>query len=279
MRFTTIILFVAIIVLCREVDGAKKKKGGKKDACHLRDIEACISKVQELGKRKDPSALIASNEGLNTICKTTRDDLTKCIKSYMKKCGTPLHREVTDLLTDQITNQVARFCDPKNPARGSEWSNFFPVIYFYLKTIFFLFTAFLKHSPCMHKKVFSQNEYKTTCNNNFLATVDAVDTQSVDGDKTHTMICCGFNRWDACTKKIVTKECGNEASNSYDGFIGESFGTIARMVCPVNLYNTKVSQCKAVLPKEGTIGKGQLGDNALTKYVTSLFSFLFVLPK
>lgn len=256
MRFSTVFLFIAIFTLSLGVDAAKKKKG-KKDACHLREIESCIAKVQELGKRKDPSALIATNEGLNTICKTTRDDLTKCIKSFIKKCGTPLHREVTDLLTDQITNQVARFCDPKNPARG----------------------IFLKHSPCMHKKVFSQDLYKTTCNNNFLATVDAVDTQNVDGDKTHTMICCGFNRWDSCTKKIVIKECGKEAHDSYDGFVGESFGTIARMVCPVNAYSTKAEQCKAVLPKEGTVGKGQLGDNALTKYVTSLFSFLFIIPK
>ena len=122
MRFTVILIVVtfAIIALINNVEGAKKKKN-KKDSCHLREIETCLNKVQELGKRKDPSALIATNEGLNTICKTTRDDLTKCIKTFIKKCGTPLHREMTDLITDQVTNQVARFCDPKNPARGSKF--------------------------------------------------------------------------------------------------------------------------------------------------------------
>lgn len=49
--------------------------------------------------------------------RTVREDLSKCIKSFVKKCGTPLHREVADLITDQVTNSVARFCDQKNPNR------------------------------------------------------------------------------------------------------------------------------------------------------------------
>src|SRR5699024_5564976 len=135
---------------------------------------------------------------------------------------------------------------------------------------------FLKHSPCIHKKVLSSQEYKTTCNNNFLATVDQIDESSVEGDKTHSTICCGFNRWDGCTKKLVTKECGKDAYEAFSEFVGESFGTLTKMVCPHDMFATRTELCKELLPKEGKLAKGKAGDNALTKYVTSLFSFLFV---
>jgi len=259
MKYQGIVLIAIIaLVALSSVEAQRKKKKGRKDACHLKGIEHCIEKVQELGKRKEPSVLIATNEGLNTICKTTREDLPKCIKSFTKKCGTPLHRELADLVVDQITNQVGRFCDEKNPNRKE----------------------FLKHSPCIHKKVLSGSEYKTTCNNNFLATVDKVDDEpgQQDSDNTHSTICCGYNRWDGCTRKMISKECGKEAVDSFADFVGESFGTMAKMVCPGNLYTVKSDVCKQLLPPIGTIvKKNQSGDNALTKYVTSLFSFLFVL--
>ena len=67
------IIFLLIIgsILISQIDAQRKKgsRKGKKDPCHLKEIDVCIGKVQALGKRKEPSALIASNEGLNTICK------------------------------------------------------------------------------------------------------------------------------------------------------------------------------------------------------------------
>ena len=136
----------------------------------------------------------------------------------------------------------------------------------------------MKHSPCIHKKVLSGQAYKTTCNNNFLATVDKVDdNDQSQNDQTHSTICCGYNRWDSCTRKMVNKECGKDATDSFAEFVGESFGTLARMVCPNNMFATRTEVCKELLPREGTVvKKGKSGDNALTKYVTSLFSFLFV---
>lgn len=62
-------LLVALLVVGGTEAQRKKSRKGRKDACHLREIENCINKVQELGKRKEPSVLIASDNGLNTICK------------------------------------------------------------------------------------------------------------------------------------------------------------------------------------------------------------------
>ncbi|OTF82135.1 hypothetical protein BLA29_013927, partial [Euroglyphus maynei] len=118
---------------------------------------------------------------------------------------------------------------------------------------------FLKESPCIHKKVFNTQIYKQTCNNNFLATVDKIDEeQHLEADRTHTTICCGYNKWDECSKKLITKECGNAAFDIYSDFVGEAFGTLTKMICPAKFFAVKKSSCKDVLPKDDVIAKGKL---------------------
>lgn len=131
----------------------------------------------------------------------------------------------------------------------------------------------------MHKKVFSTPEYKATCNNQFLATTDKLNGEADSTDKSYDTICCGYKRWDSCVKKMITKECGKDGYNSFTHFLGESFGTLAHMACPKGDYSTKTDLCKKLLPKEDTKAVHVTGENALTKYVTSLFSFLFILDK
>jgi len=123
--------------------------------------------------------------------------------------------------------------------------------------------------------VFSGQEYRTTCNNNFLNTVDGLDSKSSDGDKTHTALCCGFNVWNGCTKKMVVRECGKDAHESFTNFVGQAFGTLPNMACPMDLFAPKSDTCAAVPVRTGK--KVRKGHNTLTKYLTSHLSFLFVL--
>jgi len=261
MNFKVILSVTIILIVidqsCAQRQGRRRggNRGRKRDQCHLREMESCLNKMQELGKGPDPTSIIATNEGLNRICKTIREDIVKCIKGYFKKCGSPLHREVLDLVVDQITNRANRFCKDDNPSKKT----------------------FLKHSPCMHEKVFSQDTYKKTCNNNFLATVDTIDdtiTERADG--THGTLCCGYSTWRACTGKLIMDECGQPAIDAFEGFLGNSFGTLTNMACPAELFPAESDTCKKAKPAPGVKAKGKLGDNALTKYVTSMFSFLFV---
>lgn len=60
---------VALLLVSGTEAQRKKSRKGRKTPCHLRELESCINKVQNLGKRKEPSVLITNNEGLNTICK------------------------------------------------------------------------------------------------------------------------------------------------------------------------------------------------------------------
>ena len=52
-----------------------------------------------------------------SLFSTIRDETLKCIKNFAKKCGTPLHREVLDLVLDQITGRLNNFCKADNPDR------------------------------------------------------------------------------------------------------------------------------------------------------------------
>jgi len=260
MNFKIILSLVLLGLLVGQIDAQRKKNRrnrnrGRKDQCHLREMEACINKMQALGKGPDPTSIIATNAGINKICKTIKEDMIKCVKSYTKKCGTPLHREVLDLILDQITGRIARFCKPDNPLRKK----------------------FLEESPCMHKKVFSTSEYKAGCNNNFLAAVDSIDDEVGDkADDTHGQVCCGYNTWHDCTDKLIKANCGDTALQAYSAFLGEAFGTLTDMACPKDLFPVESDTCKKLRIVPGTKSKGKLGDNALTKYVTSLFSFLFI---
>ncbi|XP_054165747.1 uncharacterized protein LOC128963268 [Oppia nitens] len=255
----SLVVLVALLVGQSEAQNKNQRRNRnrnkKTDQCHLKEMETCLNKMQSLGKGKDPTSLIATAEGLDKICNTIREDTIKCIKAYGKKCGTPLHREVMDLVVDQITGRLNVFCKADNPDRKD----------------------FLKESPCIHQKVLSTEEYKKGCNNNFLATVDQVDDEITgQADDSHSRMCCGYSVWYDCTTKMIKDKCGDLAIKNYGKFMGGVFGTLTNMACPVDLFPAESDQCQKLKPVPGTKAKGKIGDNALTKYVTSLFSFMFI---
>jgi hypothetical protein len=262
MNIKIILSVILVVVLIGQLDGARpggrRRNNKKKDQCHLREAENCISKMQELGKKKDPTAIIATKEGLDKICSTIKKDVVECVKAYSKKCGSPLHREILDLVLDQITSRVNTFCKADNPDR----------------------VGFLKESPCIHKKVLSTEEYKKTCNNNFLSTVDTIDDELTNKtDDTHASMCCGYVTWSDCTTKMIKAECGEQAIKHYKSFLSGAVGTLSDMACPKDLFKSESEQCVKLRPVPGTKSKGKLGDNAMTKYVTSMFSFLFIIDQ
>jgi len=213
-----------------------------------------MDSAQAFGKGDDPTSIIATKEGVDKICSTVRDEVIKCAKGFFKKCGTPLHREVSDIAWDQALLSIKRFCDD-----GKVKSNF------------------LKHSPCMHKQVFSTDEYKLGCNNDFLALIDQIETKTSATESTHTQLCCAFNSWEECSAKMTNDKCGEAADKALRNFIGKSFGTLTNLMCPKDLFPAGGKECANVKVEKGSKpAKNNLRENAITKYATSFFSFLFV---
>lgn len=125
-----------LVLLTTDTVSAQKKRNRNRnnknkgaDQCHQKEVMKCLDKLSALGKEEDPTSIIATSQGLNRICKyvflysmlhflmlffslrTIKDDTIKCVKSYFKKCGTPLHRELSDMVIDVIMHRVTRFCD------------------------------------------------------------------------------------------------------------------------------------------------------------------------
>ncbi|CAG2166054.1 unnamed protein product [Oppiella nova] len=118
---------------------------------------------------------------------------------------------------------------------------------------------------------------KTSIFNNFLASVDQIDDTVTDkADDSHARTCCGYATWFECTNKLIKEQCGENAIKNYKKFMGGVMGTLTDMACPADLFPAESDQCQKLKPAPGTKPKGKVGDNALTKYVTSMFSFLFI---
>lgn len=69
----TVLLCVAlVVVLIGQSDAQRKNRRRnrkKSDQCHLKEVEACINKIQSLGKGKDPTSIIATSKGLDKLCR------------------------------------------------------------------------------------------------------------------------------------------------------------------------------------------------------------------
>jgi len=257
MKYTVILALLLVLLVCTVESqrtrtrnrNRNRNRNRKGDQCHMKEIDTCLDKVQALSKGKDPTAIITTNEGIDKLC-STFDEVMKCFKGYMKKCGTPLQRELFEFGTEYFIQTTKQFCDP-GPLRET----------------------FLKHSPCIHSKVLTSNDYKSTCNNNYLAAVDRVN--QTDPDRTLDMVCCAHNTWEDCTEDLVSKECGPEPVTSMKAFVEKALGGINAMVCPRNIFPPDSQTCKKALPPPGTKAKGKRSDNPISKYISSYFGFLF----
>jgi hypothetical protein len=74
---------------------------------------------------------------------------------------------------------------------------------------------------------------------------------------------------------MVGQSCGPEGQKSFKIFIDKAFGGVTSMICPRNIFPPTGNICKKALPPRGTKAKGKLTENAISKYITSYFSFLF----
>lgn len=51
------------------------------------------------------------------LCRTVTGSIT-CIKGFMKKCGTPIQRELFDFMMEQFVESVNLFCNTPDTRKG-----------------------------------------------------------------------------------------------------------------------------------------------------------------
>jgi len=189
----------------------------------------------------------------------------------MKKCGTPIQRELFEFMMEQFVESVKEFC---NNAQLKE--------------------TFLKHSPCINAKVLTQKSYKTKCVNDLFAAFNKAQVlvnQTLDdpelfnpekssarslSDRLLDVSCCGYNRFEKCSNDLVTKECGPDGVAAMNEFAQQTFSGGMTRFCPKRLFNPSKQTCTDVLPPTGSDPKiAQLKSNPFGKYFLSYLGFLF----
>jgi len=256
-----IVVFALLLIVALILDGvdAQQRQGRRRgnrrrrprEQCHGKEVDKCLEKVHQMTKGPNPSRIIKTEEGVNKLCETT-EQTTKCFKGYMKKCGTPLQRELFEFAIEYFVKTVEQFCTGDNDLKRT----------------------FLKHSPCINDKVIESDEYKATCISDYLVAVEHIAKVNSSDDKLDTL-CCSQNQWEQCAHAQIVTQCGEEAKASFITFTDKAFGGLSSTICPSKIFNPKAKICKKALPPAGTKPKGKSSENPVSRYLSAYFAFLF----
>lgn len=89
---------------------SRKSAQQDQQTCLLKEIDACLDRIQVLVKGPSHSSIITSVKGLDKLCSTVTDVL-RCVKGYLKKCATPLQHEVYKLSIYYFSATLRKFSD------------------------------------------------------------------------------------------------------------------------------------------------------------------------
>jgi hypothetical protein len=270
------VAFIGFLVLSVEAQtrrnrnrgrGGNRRRGGPN--CHLKEVDKCLEKMEEIGKRDDASNIISTRAGIDELCETVEGSQL-CIKNFFKKCGTPIQRELFDFVLEQFGESVKLFC-------GNEENK----------------ATFLKHSPCINQNVLTKKNYHMKCVNPIFVAIDKgqsiynttlQDSNLFDLEKTSAkgvsdtildLTCCSYNRFEDCSQELVNKACGSDAQESLKDFMKKTFGVSINMICPRSMFDPKSEACTSVLPGPNEKAKGKLSDNPLGKYMLNYMNYIF----
>ena len=275
MKLLAFISLVAVSCICSTVAQPMLRERSQRGPhnCHMRQVDACFYPIITLSSQV--ADVITTESGVNQFCSTVSTSIS-CLKSYLRRCSTPLQREMFNFLSDQFSSRVDEFCNSTS-----------------------LKAQLLTHSPCIQSNVFNNKQYKETCVNDLLASFDkgrqlitgqkptndvlssisSLSDQIFASDALLDVSCCGFNRFTECFQGRVDQSCGRDAVTAIDIFTSRTFGIAMGKICSPSLFNVTSEKCHSILPAPGSKADlGQLTDNPFGKHVMQYLRFLFDSP-
>ncbi|CAG2119430.1 unnamed protein product, partial [Medioppia subpectinata] len=246
---SALLLLLSLLSLTSAQRRRNRGKGKGKLSCHLKDVDKCLEPLSSLQKADNPTQILATADGVDRLCGTLKGKFGACVRDYFKKCGTPLHREISGLILDQILFHSNDLCK-KGPKRE----------------------RFLRVSPCVHEKALSTRAVKDECNNRYIATLNAANAQN----NSLASVCCAFNFWQSCVERVAQKECGKEGADAVAFIVDTVFMDLPHLTCPAGLFPADSDQCAALVLPRGKKVKLSSGESGVSRYnVAHVFSFMF----
>ncbi|KAH9497492.1 uncharacterized protein LOC124499563 [Dermatophagoides farinae] len=229
MKPTNVSLLLFIIVCVEYVRICYARHYPK---CHLIEMEKCFDKLHQLkDSQHDPSFLLTSHDGLDKICRVLKQDFTECILAYLKKCGTPLHKELSKVISDAILEHMNKICDSNSEFRND----------------------LLEKSPCIHEKILSQPDYQKECNNPFFTTVAWGEMKAHSKQRERSPIdyavdagCCAYRQWELCTMPKIRENCEIDSEDILQNVISKLLGGVTNFLCYQDIFNPESETCTSL---------------------------------
>ncbi|KPM10076.1 hypothetical protein QR98_0086240 [Sarcoptes scabiei] len=254
VSWLTTLMIISNLVLTQQWSFATAKQYPK---CHLIAIEQCFDKLHQLKDPKnDPSILL-------TTFDVVKEDFAGCIGDFIKKCGTPLHKELSKTISDAILDHLNAICDSDSKLRNGTLLRF----------------QIVEKSSCIHKRILSNSTYQKECNNPLFTTIAWGEMKAHSKNRQISPIdyvldagCCGFRHWEQCTMDKVRKECDQRSAKILQTVISKLFGGIDDFICNAELFSEKSKICLAMPSLEEQSSRINLTYSDRQKL--SLFSFV-----
>lgn len=168
------------------------------------------------------------------------DYLSACVKTWLSRCGTSMHRHlVAKLYLETFQRSIDQFCDPKGTVRKK----------------------FLRHAPCLIEQVKLADTYRASCVRDIQANTEFVHEQAKrDGNLSQFLRgnCCAYNQWEQCITGHLRDKCGQGAADIFPKLIHYTSSNLLLSFCSPKFYNANnATQCppqmfqapKNVVPK------------------------------
>ncbi|XP_054163790.1 uncharacterized protein LOC128961565 [Oppia nitens] len=243
IHFTAITTFVLIynldLIYCKRI------------RCHNVGIDNCFDNFFGIGKRPDATRLATTGPGLDQFCGGFNKTV-ECIYGHLKRCGTPLHRELFDLVTEQMQIRFRAFICDDGPQRQT----------------------YLKHGQCIHDNVIGVDN-AIPCLNNYLLAFDHLATS--DTDDWFSTLCCAHKRKELCTDRLALDHCGSEARQYFEIFFDQIHFGFFEMVCGSDQHiDPQSERCHKALPNADQKPTGLKSDSAISRMLYRFFPFNYV---
>lgn len=223
----------------------------KKLRCHNRGIDNCFKHFFAIGKRPDATELATTAVGLDQFCVAFNTTLD-CIYGHFKRCGSPIHRELFDLATNDLQYRFREFVCDDGPLRQT----------------------YLKHGQCIHENVIGVDD-AIPCLNNYLLAFEHLATPGEH--RWHRTLCCAHIRKERCTDKLALTHCGDEAENSFRVFFDKMHFGFFSAVCPADTpYDPDSDLCREAFPNADHKPKANKSKSYVAKMLYNFFPFNYV---
>ncbi|GLJ59016.1 hypothetical protein SUGI_1488530 [Cryptomeria japonica] len=212
----------------------------------MREFDLCAATL--LVFTQSPGGLATSEQDINKQCVHLKDT-DSCLRNYTRRCMTPMQRGVVTMTANASFQMLNEYCTPRSHLR----------------------TNYLKHASCLNQV---QKKEQKSCTRDLQASLEMLggsgggaDGGSVAVGKRLQLMCCTYKRFESCLAGQLDKRCGKEAVSFVNGLLRRATSRLPETMC--RNYKPDSGECKALLPRTGTIPKGAKSTSILSRLLSA----------